>query len=139
MNKLPSNIASRLRAQPKEIWTGDELLQQNRPIIYAWFRDDRPLYVGLGKKGVRRILGSHSKLNRIRSDDRLIFWFFETEAEAIEMEKQLIFHLQPVFNQAHKKAIYRPPVLTLEQKRRQHEHLLDRVRELRNERIAETR
>ena len=77
-----------------------------RPCVYIWWsKDKQPLYVGMSKYGVQRIV-SHDriKLRHIDPADTIEIWYVEDVileeelASVLFLEKELIKRLKPVFN-----------------------------------------
>ena len=79
---------------------------QLRPCVYIWWsKTKQPLYVGMSKYGVQRIVVHEKiKLRRIDPDDTIEIWYVEDMnleeqiASVLFLEKELIKRLRPVFN-----------------------------------------
>ena len=88
---------------PDFSFTGDEVINLRRPMVYVWRRGDEVLYVGLGTKGAQRPLASdHHILLDILPSDRLDIFLCPTDMQAAKLEEKWIRHLKPKKNRANK-------------------------------------
>jgi len=70
-----------------------------RPIVYVWYRDKVPYYVGYSSQGiVRPVSPSHHVIKTLAPEDSIRIWFFDTAREASEAEKRFIRWLRPFHN-----------------------------------------
>lgn len=81
--------------------SGLQVLALRSPLVYAWLRGPRVLYVGRGLKGmVRPLSHAHHRLDVIQPTDRLRVWPCATDLEAAILEQKLIAELLPELNGA---------------------------------------
>ena len=87
------------RLHPHVDFRGADVRTLQRPLVYAWIRDKRVLYVGRSHVGLARPLSlSHEVMRSITDDDRLRVWPCDDSAAADRLEAQLIGLLKPEFN-----------------------------------------
>jgi hypothetical protein len=79
---------------------------------YGWFRDGQCLYIGRTIQGFHRFFPHHVINTKLKVDDtdEFHFWDVKDELDVIQLEKNLIGALKPLFN--HNVATYEP-ILTL--------------------------
>lgn len=98
-------------AQAPLIFESAELKLMVGAIVYGYFREGRPLYVGRSLAGIARPSGpQHHQLGPItregvRPSDHLVMWPVGSEAEASELEERLIKELQPDLNRKSRTAL----------------------------------
>lgn len=101
----------RASERPARAWTftGRWLRHARRPLVYSWTRRRQPLYVGVGTKGLARILGEHHRLTRdaVKDGDRIGVYLCQNAGHAINLEQQLIEEFRPTLNGAAGPAIDR--------------------------------
>lgn len=82
---------------------GAQVARLRGPIVYAWFRDGQPLYVGKGATGIARPLSQrHHRLLGILPTDKLRIWCCESAQHACHRELELIRALRPSLNVKHR-------------------------------------
>lgn len=93
------------------MFTGREWSQFTRPCVYAWFSNDRCLYVGSSTKGIARVLNlTHHvlglKATLLPNDEiKLFFPPIMSEKELRDVERLYIRKLAPLYNIAHNQRV----------------------------------
>lgn len=69
------------------------------PVVYAWYRGEECLYVGMSSVGIGRPLDAHHHAARFRMHaDRILVWECNDKGAAISLERELIETLRPSCN-----------------------------------------
>lgn len=75
-------------------------------IVYAWFREGQPLYVGFSRVGLFRPFGyNHKVLTELEPTDELLVWCLQSWREAEALERKLIQELSPLYNRIFSKSL----------------------------------
>jgi hypothetical protein len=82
-----------------------------RPGVYIFWKKDRALYVGKGRRVMNRMSNpNHGAVGRaIRECTSIEVLFFADERAAMAQESELIAHLQPLFNRKGLGSVMRGP------------------------------
>lgn len=93
------NILVDSMGQPARRFTSDDLKLLREPLVYAWIRNDKILYVGKSQNGfIRPIDPAHHRLCSFRDGDELLIWPVATSKAAERIETDLIRRLKPFYN-----------------------------------------
>lgn len=70
------------------------------PIVYAWMRKGKSLYVGFSSKGFKRLFCGHHVIDpyNMLPDDYIQVWHFDTVQKARDYEEFLIRKDKPIYN-----------------------------------------
>lgn len=82
------------------VLTGDDLMAISGPIVYAWKREGKWLYIGHSNRGLERLV-THDLIGRkapLLPSDTIELWRFPTLRMAQGVEAALIKSIRPVYN-----------------------------------------
>lgn len=81
-------------------WTVSQLTRARGPLVYLFWRNGQPIYIGASRNGlVRPLSPAHHKGFTRKQSDRFQFVCCDTEREALLLEQQLIQLWKPRFNE----------------------------------------
>lgn len=77
---------------------GDQVAKLTGALVYAWWRDSACRYVGLSRRGLRRLFGTHEHFADIGPKDVLRIYPCATVEQAEKLERRLIRKFRPELN-----------------------------------------
>lgn len=100
IHKLLAEDRRQATPDPSYTLSGAWLLESKRAMVYVWRRGDRVRYVGVGTKGLGRILTNHHRLTvgNVHLTDAIDIYRCVNAKHAIALEQALIQQLKPTLN-----------------------------------------
>jgi hypothetical protein len=81
------------------ILSKNEITQFCSPLVYIFWKDTVPLYVGMAAKGISRPLSAnHHRSDARKESTHIELRFVNSDIEAFDLETQLIQELKPLHN-----------------------------------------
>ena len=89
-----------MKITPPDIaYSFKEIMRLRQPLVYAYVRFSRVLYIGSSSQGIARpFTRNHKCFDRLEPGDELKIWFCKNTKQARKLEESLIYKERPEWN-----------------------------------------